>query len=146
MTPIKCISCPQIPYLSLQRHHSSISGKISVIPCQNIHGCSSSRMILKFVRRQMDSSNLIQSFHIPFVRQYQKKNIFYAWTKMIISFCICLLIFLQNVHVVRSEVYSSASDMKSIFRMEMDLANNLNDYAKKMQLKLDRVNKYIQVC
>ena len=57
-----------------------------------------------------------------------------------------LAIFLQSVHEVRSEVFSSASDMKTIFRMEMDLANNLNDYAKKMQLKLDRVNKYIQVC
>ena len=56
-----------------------------------------------------------------------------------------LAIFLQSVHEVRSEVFSSASDMKTIFRMEMDLANSLNDYATKMQGKLDRINKYIQV-
>ena len=46
---------------------------------------------------------------------------------------------------VRSEVFSSASDMKNIFRMEMDLANSLSTYAKKMQAKLDRIDGYIQV-
>ena len=81
----------------------------------------------------------------PFTHVCQHKNRnFYAWTKMIITLFLCLTIFLQS-HV-RCEVYSSASDMKNIFRMEMDLASSLNNYAMKTQAKLDRINKYIQVC
>jgi len=65
-----------------------------------------------------------------------------AWIKMIATTLCVWTVFLQSF--VRSEVYSSASDMKNIFSMEMDLANSLNDYATKTQAKLDRINKYIQ--
>ena len=61
---------------------------------------------------------------------------------------IAVLIFVSAVILqnhVTGEVYSSASDMKNIFRMEMDLADSLSEYAKKTQAKLDRVNKYIEV-
>ena len=61
---------------------------------------------------------------------------------------ITVLVFVYTVILqnhVTGEVYSSASDMKNIFRMEMDLADSLSEYAKKTQAKLDRVNKYIEV-
>ena len=54
-------------------------------------------------------------------------------------------IFLSQNNEAYGEVYSSASDMKNIFKMEVDLANSLSEYARKTQLKLNRINKYIQV-
>ena len=66
----------------------------------------------------------------------------YAWKNMIMTLWFWMILLQNNV---RSEVYSSASDMKNIFRMEMDLTTSLNEYVKKMQAKLDRINGYIQV-
>ena len=88
---------------------------------------------------EMDTTELITAYQYPCQRRHRFT---FSWTNMIITLCFWTLL-LQNP--VRSEVYSSASDMKNIFRMEMDLTNSLNKYAKKMQAKLDRINGYIQV-
>ena len=116
-------------------------GWVIIIPCMPyIHGWSSVNFKY-FWEDVMDIKDLITPF--IHVCQYKNRN-FYAWTKMIITLFLCLTICLQT-HV-RCEVYSSASDMKNIFRMEMDLASSLNNYASKTQAKLDRIDKYIQVC
>ena len=88
----------------------------------------------------MDTEVLISRLQRFFQYKY-KYN--YAWKTMITVLLFVYTITLQN-HVT-GEVYSSASDMKNIFRMEMDLADSLSEYAKKTQAKLDRVNKYIEV-
>ena len=84
----------------------------------------------------MTSKNLFTTFKC-------KDNNTFAQRKMLFrTLCVCT-IFLHNF--VTCEVYSSASDMKNIFRLEVDLADSLNNYATKTQAKLDRINKYIQV-
>ena len=88
----------------------------------------------------MDTEVLISRLQRFFQHKY-KYN--YAWKTMITVLVFVYTLSLQN-HVT-GEVYSSASDMKNIFRMEMDLADSLSEYAKKTQAKLDRVNKYIEV-
>ena len=44
-----------------------------------------------------------------------------------------------------AEVYSSASDMREIFKMEMDLAQILQTYSETLQKKIDRIDSYMAV-
>ena len=45
----------------------------------------------------------------------------------------------------RGEVYSSASDMKEIFRLERELVSIMSGFASKLQSKLNNINSYIEV-
>lgn len=45
----------------------------------------------------------------------------------------------------RAEVYSSATDMKSIFELERDLAEIISGYAFKLEQKVQRINRYLMV-
>ena len=81
--------------------------------------------------------------HISYQTFWQRRRRSNQPLKTIILALSCWIMLLKNQ--VRGEVFSSASDMKNIFHMEVDLANSLNTYAMKMQAKLDRINGYIQV-
>ena len=50
-----------------------------------------------------------------------------------------------NSAVARGEVYSSASDMKEIFRLERELVSIMSGFASKLQSKLNNINSYIEV-
>ena len=43
------------------------------------------------------------------------------------------------------EVYSSASDMKEVFRLERELVSIMNNFAHKLQNKLEKINSYLEV-
>ncbi len=45
----------------------------------------------------------------------------------------------------RAEVYSSASDMTSVFQLEREMVNILGGFALKLNAKLNRINDYLKV-
>ena len=115
-----------------------------VVELLSFRACHTSMVDHQLISYLREDVMAITDVIAPFIHvcQYKNRKFYSHCSKMIIT--LFLTIFLQS-HV-RSEVYSSASDMKNIFRMEMDLASSLNNYATKTQAKLDRINKYIQVC
>ena len=44
-----------------------------------------------------------------------------------------------------AEVYSSASDMKEVFRLERELVSIMDGFASKLQSKLNKINSYLEV-
>eukprot|EP00095_Tigriopus_kingsejongensis_P007522 snap_masked-scaffold103_size370364-processed-gene-2.2 protein:Tk07522 transcript:snap_masked-scaffold103_size370364-processed-gene-2.2-mRNA-1 annotation:"hypothetical protein DAPPUDRAFT_22132" len=56
----------------------------------------------------------------------------------------CLILFGSKCSWrAQAEVYSSASDMKTVFGIETDLVDILDKYAKKLESKLERINNYM---
>ena len=57
-----------------------------------------------------------------------------------IFFLSCLLVAPGN-----SEVYSSAADMMEVFKLERELVGIMDNFAAKLQRKLDKINSYLEV-
>ena len=45
----------------------------------------------------------------------------------------------------RCEVYSSASNMRTVFNIERELVDILDGYAQKLEKKLAKINSYMKV-
>ena len=43
------------------------------------------------------------------------------------------------------EVYSSAADMMEVFKLERELVGIMDNFAAKLQKKLDKINSYLEV-
>ena len=67
-----------------------------------------------------------------------KMRFFNLWTSYI------LLLFSQNIFI-HGEVYSSASEMIEVFKLERELINIMDGFALKLQSKLDKINAYLEV-
>ena len=65
-----------------------------------------------------------------------KMRFFNLWTSYI------LLLISQKIH---GEVYSSASEMIEVFKLERELINIMDGFALKLQSKLDKINAYLEV-
>ena len=59
--------------------------------------------------------------------------------------CFVLPTLLSFGLLANGEVYSSASDMASIFNLEKELVDIMNSYANKLETKLSRINSYLEV-
>ena len=44
-----------------------------------------------------------------------------------------------------AEVFSSASEMKEVFRLERELVSIMDGFASKLQTKLNKINSYLEV-
>lgn len=64
-----------------------------------------------------------------------KMRFFNLWTSYI------LLLISQKIH---GEVYSSASEMIEVFKLERELINIMDGFALKLQSKLDKINAYLE--
>ena len=60
---------------------------------------------------------------------------------------IFLLVFCCFLRVApgNSEVYSSAADMMEVFKLERELVGIMDNFAGKLQRKLDKINSYLEV-
>ena len=60
---------------------------------------------------------------------------------------IFLLVFCCFLRVApgNSEVYSSAADMMEVFKLERELVGIMDNFAGKLQKKLDKINSYLEV-
>ena len=57
---------------------------------------------------------------------------------------ICLAVTVLPL-MARAEVYSSAADMKEVFRLERELVSIMDGFASKLQAKLNKINTYLEV-
>ena len=62
-----------------------------------------------------------------------------------IAFVFYLIGLLAAAPLIRAEVYSSASDMRSIFQLERDIVDIIAGYADRLEQKLQRINNYLAV-
>ena len=58
---------------------------------------------------------------------------------------ICLVVASMTLWQAEAEVYSSASDMKEVFKLERELMSIMDGFAAKLQSKLDKINSYLEV-
>ena len=65
-------------------------------------------------------------------------------TLILAFFGIFLAILSQNW--ASAEVFSSASEMKEVFRLERELVSIMDGFASKLQSKLNKINSYLEVC
>ena len=56
-----------------------------------------------------------------------------------------LLVGLLWVAPGNGEVYSSAADMMEVFKLERELVGIMDNFAAKLQKKLDKINSYLEV-
>ena len=75
-------------------------------------------------------------FFFPPQKVSVKMRFFNLWTSYI------LLLISQKIH---GEVYSSASEMIEVFKLERELINIMDGFALKLQSKLDKINAYLEV-
>ena len=59
--------------------------------------------------------------------------------------CGILLLWWLWVAPGNSEVYSSAADMMEVFKLERELVGIMDNFAAKLQKKLDKINSYLEV-
>ena len=64
-------------------------------------------------------------------------------TLVLAFFGIFLAILSQNW--ASAEVFSSASEMKEVFRLERELVSIMDGFASKLQKKLNKINSYLEV-
>ena len=64
-------------------------------------------------------------------------------TLILAFFGIFLAILSQNW--ASAEVFSSASEMKEVFRLERELVSIMDGFASKLQTKLNKINSYLEV-
>ena len=53
--------------------------------------------------------------------------------------------FIQLFGSNNGEVYSSASEMVEVFKLERELVSIMDGFANKLQTKLDKINAYLEV-
>ena len=69
------------------------------------------------------------------------------WTSICLNLLVASLLSpLLLLPGASGEVYSSASDMKEVFRLERELVSIMDGFATKLQSKLDKINAYLEVC
>ena len=61
------------------------------------------------------------------------------------SLGIFLAILSETQKWASAEVFSSASDMKEVFRLERELVSIMDGFASKLQTKLNKINSYLEV-
>lgn len=64
------------------------------------------------------------------------------WSSFIGS--IWLMIWSETQNWASAEVFSSASDMKEVFRLERELVSIMDGFASKLQSKLNKINSYLE--
>ena len=69
----------------------------------------------------------------------------YLTSRLLVAFWQLVTLLFLLVLSSDAEVYSSASDMRDIFKMEMDLAQILQTYSETLQKKIDRIDSYMAV-
>merc|ERR1711981_916188 len=61
-----------------------------------------------------------------------------------LQFTVLLILSETQNWACSAEVYSSASDMKEVFRLERELVSIMDGFASKLQSKLNKINSYLE--
>ena len=75
----------------------------------------------------------------------KKSRRFVLWNSCYFIGSIWLMIWAETQKWAAAEVFSSASDMKEVFRLERELVSIMDGFASKLQSKLNKINSYLEV-
>ena len=75
----------------------------------------------------------------------KKSRRFVVWNSCYFIGSIWLMIWAETQEWASAEVFSSASDMKEVFRLERELVSIMDGFASKLQSKLNKINSYLEV-
>ena len=75
----------------------------------------------------------------------KKRKRFVLWNSCSFIGSIWLMIWAETQNWASAEVFSSASDMKEVFRLERELVSIMDGFASKLQSKLNKINSYLEV-
>ena len=75
----------------------------------------------------------------------KKSRRFVLWNSCYFIGSIWLMIWAETQKWASAEVFSSASDMKEVFRLERELVSIMDGFASKLQSKLNKINSYLEV-